>query len=86
MALWRVCICLSQVMVRRIEPVLAWELLPAILCACNSFAPAIRHPDDYSIPIRAKKFRFDSILAAESIFFDSIRQSDKFAASTLTLK
>ena len=26
---------------------------------------------------------FDSILATESIFFDSIRQSDKFAACTL---
>ena len=34
-----------------------------------------------------KKFRFDSILAAESIFrFDSIRQSDKIAASTLIFK
>ena len=41
---------------------------------------------EYSIPIRAKKFRFDSILATESIFFDSIRQSDKFAACTLTFK
>jgi len=29
---------------------------------------------------------FDSILATESIFFDSIRQSDKFAASTLIFK
>ena len=33
-----------------------------------------------------KKFRFDSILATESIFFDSIRQSDKFAACTLIFK
>ena len=30
--------------------------------------------------------RFDSILATESIFFDSIRQSDKFAACTLIFK
>jgi len=29
---------------------------------------------------------FDSILATESIFFDSIRQFDKFAASTLIFK
>ena len=29
---------------------------------------------------------FDSILATESIFFDSIRQSDKFAACTLIFK
>jgi len=33
-----------------------------------------------------KKFLFDSILATESIFFDSIRQSDKFAACTLIYK
>ena len=41
----------------------------------------------YSIPIRAKKFRFDSIrLSPPSRFFfrfDSIRQSDKFAACRL---
>ena len=30
----------------------------------------------WSIPIRAKKFRFDSILATESIFFDSIRYAN----------
>ena len=29
---------------------------------------------------------FDSILAIESIFFDSIRQFDKFAACTLIFK
>jgi len=29
---------------------------------------------------------FDSILATESIFFDSIRQTDKFAACTLIFK
>jgi len=34
-----------------------------------------------------KKFRFDSILATESIFlFDSSLQSDKFAAGTLIFK
>jgi len=33
-----------------------------------------------------KKFRFDSILATESIFLDSIRQSDKYAACTLIFK
>jgi len=32
------------------------------------------------------KKSFDSILATESIFFDSIRQSDKFAACTLIFK
>ena len=32
-----------------------------------------------------EKFRFDSILAIESIFFDSIRQFDKFAACRPTL-
>jgi len=35
-----------------------------------------------------KKFRFDSILATEQMFFrfGSIRQSDKFAACTLIFK
>jgi len=33
-----------------------------------------------------KKFRFDSILATEWIFLDSIRQSDKFATCTLIFK
>jgi len=32
------------------------------------------------------KKNFDSILATESIFFYSIRQSDKFAACTLIFK
>jgi len=32
------------------------------------------------------KKSFDSILATELIFFDSNRQSDKFAASTLIFK
>jgi len=40
----------------------------------------------YSIPIRAKKvsIRFDSRYRID--FFDSIRKSDKFAASTLIFK
>ena len=46
-------------------------------------------PTNQSIPIRAKKFRFDSIrfsLPNRFFRFDSIRQSDKFAASTLIFK
>jgi len=46
------------------------------------------------VSIHAKEFqfgqkvsiRFDSILATEWIFFDSIQQSDKFAACTLIFK
>ena len=41
------------------------------------------------VEIRALHFgqkSFDSILATKSIFFHSIRQSDKFAASTLIFK
>jgi len=56
-------------------------------------ALAIRRRGE-GVRIRAFQFgqkvsiRFDSILATESIFFrfDSIRQSDKFAASTLIFK
>jgi len=52
----------------------------AATCADMSAGCRVEHS------IRAKKFRFYLILATESIFFDSIPQSDKFAASTLIFK
>jgi len=38
------------------------------------------------VPVLSRRFRFDSILDTKSFFFDSMRQSDKFAACTLIFK
>ena len=44
------------------------------------------YPLEHSNSGKKVSIRFDSILAIESIFFDSIRQSDTFAACTLIFK
>jgi len=42
--------------------------------------------NDRAFQIRQKKFRFDSRYRIDFFLFDSIRQSDKFAACTLIFK
>jgi len=50
------------------------------------FTAHTSHELEHSNSGKKVSIRFDSILATESIFFDSIRQFDKFAASTLIFK
>jgi len=57
-----------------------WRRAVLFLPGLDSWTQTVEHSNS------GKKFRFDSILATESIFFDSIRQSDKFDACTLIFK
>jgi len=60
-------------------------VLSRSVVAVEVITPTDRQTDSRAFQF-GRKFRFDSILATGSIFFDSIWQSDKFAACTLILK
>ena len=78
------CVCtriLQQCVTHEIKSIIRAVYISASFC-CHC-------PHTMSIPIRTKKFRFDSIrfsLPNRFFRFDSIRQSDKFAACTLIFK